>query len=82
MSDSYICVDAGRKRAKVKDARKDTCSREVLRYDDLKECVELNRIRDHFICKCAQPIASFTLPQTKLNHLDGSVVTQGLVLLQ
>ncbi|XP_063957877.1 DNA-directed RNA polymerases I and III subunit RPAC1-like [Lytechinus pictus] len=29
--------------------RKDTCSREVFSHDDLKDCVKLNRIRDHFI---------------------------------
>ena len=33
------------------NARKDTCSREVLRHEDLKELVKLERIRDHFICK-------------------------------
>ncbi len=41
----------GRKVARVANARLDTCSREVLRYDDLKECVKLTRVRDHFICE-------------------------------
>ena len=35
--------------AEVVDARKDTCSREVFRHEDLKDCVKLARIRDHFI---------------------------------
>ncbi|XP_795508.4 DNA-directed RNA polymerases I and III subunit RPAC1 [Strongylocentrotus purpuratus] len=29
--------------------RRDTCGREVFSHDDLKDCVKLNRIRDHFI---------------------------------
>lgn len=37
--------------ARVKNARYDYCSRNVFRYDDLKECVKLTRIPDHFICK-------------------------------
>ncbi|XP_074650733.1 DNA-directed RNA polymerases I and III subunit RPAC1-like [Tubulanus polymorphus] len=39
----------GEKVAKVIDARRDVCSREVLRHDDLKDCVKLHRVRDHFI---------------------------------
>ncbi|XP_062503648.1 DNA-directed RNA polymerases I and III subunit RPAC1-like isoform X2 [Corticium candelabrum] len=39
----------GVKRAKVVNPRLDTCSREVLRHDDLKDCVRLHRVRDHFI---------------------------------
>jgi len=39
----------GRKKARVANARIDTCSREVLRHDDLKDFVSLNRVRDHFI---------------------------------
>lgn len=35
--------------ARVVNARMDTCSRNVFREDDLKDGVELNRIRDHFI---------------------------------
>ena len=46
-----VCIVAGVKRAKVVNARKDTCSREVLRHEEFKDCVQLNRIRDHFICK-------------------------------
>ncbi|KAK3092535.1 hypothetical protein FSP39_004078 [Pinctada imbricata] len=37
------------KTARVANARKDTCSREVLRHDDLKDLVKLSRIRNHFI---------------------------------
>ncbi|KAM9345212.1 DNA-directed RNA polymerases I and III subunit RPAC1 [Symphorus nematophorus] len=39
----------GRKVAKVVNSRLDTCSREVLRHDDLKNVVKLGRVRDHFI---------------------------------
>jgi len=35
--------------ARVANCRRDTCSREVLRHSDLKECVELTRVKDHFI---------------------------------
>lgn len=35
--------------AKVSNARRDTCSRNVFRHQDLKDCVKLSRIRDHFI---------------------------------
>ncbi|XP_057703414.1 DNA-directed RNA polymerases I and III subunit RPAC1 [Corythoichthys intestinalis] len=39
----------GSKIAKVVNSRLDTCSREVLRHDDLKNVVKLGRVRDHFI---------------------------------
>ncbi|KAL5463431.1 hypothetical protein EMCRGX_G032326 [Ephydatia muelleri] len=39
-----VVEDNGVRKAEVVDARKDTCSRE-----DLKDCVKLARIRDHFI---------------------------------
>jgi len=35
----------------VANPRKDTVSREVLRYSEFEGMVRLNRIRDHFICK-------------------------------
>lgn len=35
--------------ARVKNARYDSCSRNVYRYEHLKNCVELSRIKDHFI---------------------------------
>ncbi|KAM8852528.1 DNA-directed RNA polymerases I and III subunit RPAC1 [Synchiropus picturatus] len=35
--------------AVVANSRLDTCSREVLRHDDLKNLVKLGRVRDHFI---------------------------------
>ncbi|XP_051937090.1 DNA-directed RNA polymerases I and III subunit RPAC1 [Hippocampus zosterae] len=41
--------DNGSKVAKVVNSRLDTCSREVLRHDDLKNVVKLGRVRDHFI---------------------------------
>ncbi|XP_041354186.1 DNA-directed RNA polymerases I and III subunit RPAC1-like [Gigantopelta aegis] len=36
-------------RARVANPRRDTCSREVFRHSDLKNCVKLNRVRNHFI---------------------------------
>ncbi|RPB27219.1 hypothetical protein L211DRAFT_834883 [Terfezia boudieri ATCC MYA-4762] len=39
----------GEDKAVVKDARRDTVSREVLRHDRFKGKVELGRVRDHFI---------------------------------
>lgn len=36
--------------AKVINSRLDTCSREVLKHDDLKSLVKLGKVRDHFIC--------------------------------
>ncbi|XP_026743186.1 DNA-directed RNA polymerases I and III subunit RPAC1 [Trichoplusia ni] len=36
-------------KAYVRDARYDTCSRNVFRYDELKDAVILSRVRDHFI---------------------------------
>ncbi|XP_068183928.1 DNA-directed RNA polymerases I and III subunit RPAC1 [Antennarius striatus] len=39
----------GKKVARVANSRLDTCSREVLRHDDLKNLVKLGRVRDHFI---------------------------------
>jgi DNA-directed RNA polymerase I and III subunit RPAC1 len=35
----------------VANPRLDTVSREVLRHDEFKDIVRLNRIRDHFICQ-------------------------------
>lgn len=39
----------GRKVAKVVNPRLDTCSREIFRYEELKNLVRLARVRDHFI---------------------------------
>jgi len=39
----------GVKRARVANARRDTCSREVFRDEELKNIVKLSRVRDHFI---------------------------------
>ena len=39
----------GEKKAVVKDAFRDTVSRECLRHDEFKDKVKLGRIRDHFI---------------------------------
>ncbi|XP_011646052.1 DNA-directed RNA polymerases I and III subunit RPAC1 [Pogonomyrmex barbatus] len=44
-------TDSGEKyrEAHVKNARYDSCSRNVYRYDHLKNCVELSRMKRHFI---------------------------------
>ena len=39
----------GQQVASVKDSRYDACSRNVFRHEDLKDCVELTKVRDHFI---------------------------------
>ncbi|CAH1792168.1 unnamed protein product, partial [Owenia fusiformis] len=39
----------GVSQARVANTRLDTCSREVLRHEDLKDLVKLSRFRDHFI---------------------------------
>lgn len=52
---SYV----GRKVAKVVNSRLDTCSREVLRHEDLKNTVKIRRLRDHFICKSKCPLNLF-----------------------
>lgn len=40
---------SGDKVARVGDARYDNCSRNVYRYDDLKDAVVLSKVKDHFI---------------------------------
>lgn len=35
--------------ARIADARRDTCSRNVFRHDDLKDAVKMTRVRDHLI---------------------------------
>jgi len=39
----------GTKTAVVANARYDSCSRNIYRYDDLKDCVTLSKVKDHFI---------------------------------
>ena len=41
----------GQKHVVVKDMRKDTVSREVLRHKEFEGMVELTRIRDFFMCE-------------------------------
>jgi len=40
----------GRRTAVVRNARKDTVSREVLRHPEFDGMVQLARVRDHFMC--------------------------------
>ncbi|XP_014479492.1 PREDICTED: DNA-directed RNA polymerases I and III subunit RPAC1 isoform X2 [Dinoponera quadriceps] len=42
-------TSSGEREARVKSARYDYCSRNVFRYPELKDCVKLTRIPDHFI---------------------------------
>ena len=39
----------GSQEAYVKNARYDACSRNIYRHEDLKESVEMSKVRDHFI---------------------------------
>ncbi|KAK2547672.1 DNA-directed RNA polymerases I and III subunit RPAC1 [Acropora cervicornis] len=51
-SDGVIKVtedENGVRKAVVANPRRDTCSREVFRHEDLKDRVKMSRIRDHFI---------------------------------
>lgn len=40
----------GKKIAVVNNSRYDTSSRNVFRYDDLKDTVVMSKMQDHFIC--------------------------------
>ena len=42
--------EEGQKQARIANPRKDTASREVLRYKEFQDKVLLTRVRDHFIC--------------------------------
>lgn len=69
--------EAGEDKAVVKDARRDTVSREVLRHDRFKGKVELGRVRDHFICTFS------LLPlMPRLDRLTDEHVLQSLLNLQ
>lgn len=70
----------------VINSRLDTCSREVLRHDDLKNLVKLGRVRDHFICmymmKANTPMIvqkSFLLPRSLSLSLSVSVESTGIL---
>ena len=46
-----VLVSLGKKVARVANPRLDSCSREVFRHEELKDCVRLSRVREHFICE-------------------------------
>jgi len=48
-SPGVIELEGVERRAVVKNARVDTCSRNVYRHEDLRDAVELTKVRDHFI---------------------------------
>lgn len=45
----YFCFIYLIGKAYVKDARNDSCSRNVFRYPHLADAVALSRVRDHFV---------------------------------
>jgi DNA-directed RNA polymerase I and III subunit RPAC1 len=47
----------GEEEVYIKDARRDTVSREVLRHKEFEEKVRLGRVRDHFLCEWASSFA-------------------------
>ena len=47
----FFFILLGQKVARVANARKDTCNREVFRHQELKDIVKIKRVRNHFICK-------------------------------
>lgn len=51
----------------VKNPRKDTVSREVLRHKEFEGLVELTRVRDHFLCEFG-PAAVFSLGAFSLTN--------------
>eukprot|EP00794_Sanderia_malayensis_P020214 gene20214-22190_t len=61
----------GVKIARVANVRKDTCSREVFRDEELKKLVKLSRVRDHFI---------FSIESTGALHPD-VIFTQAVKIL-
>lgn len=69
----------GRKKAVVKNARLDMCSRQVFMHDEFKNLVELFKIRDHFICilndlnrHIFQLIPNFRIMKSSFNWVHGS----------
>jgi hypothetical protein len=58
---SIIILFKGRKKAVVKNARLDMCSRQVFMHDEFKNLVELYKIRDHFICRMIFLLLTFIL---------------------
>lgn len=47
----FLVNVSGKRVAKVKDARNDSCSRNVFQHDSIKDAVKLTRKVDHIICK-------------------------------
>lgn len=51
----------GEEEVYVKNPRKDTVSREVLRHKEFEDKVKLGRVRDHFLCEYQRTGATFCL---------------------
>ncbi len=50
---NLVADETARKKAVVVNPRLDLCSRQVFMHDEFKDLVEVYKVRDHFICKCA-----------------------------
>ena len=48
---TYSFGTEGKKEVVVKNPRRDTVSREVLRHPEFENLVKLGRVRDHFLCE-------------------------------
>ncbi|KDN46168.1 hypothetical protein RSAG8_04395, partial [Rhizoctonia solani AG-8 WAC10335] len=69
----------GRKKVAVKDMRKDTVSREVLRHKEFDGMVELTRIRDFFMFRIE---SSGSIPAPKLMPMAVNVMRQKVAKLK
>lgn len=57
-ADGVIKINPRTKEVSVDEnhARRETMSREVYRHHEFEECVQLARVRDHFLCKFPPPL--------------------------
>lgn len=72
-----IREDKGRKYAVVNSARYDTGSRNVFRYEDLKDAVAMTKIQDHFICEY-----NFFAPNPSFSCISHVVTVESVGALQ
>ena len=50
-SEGVIKIDARTKQVNVNEARRETMTREIYRHPEFDGCVQLARVRDHFLCE-------------------------------
>ena len=55
-SQGVIKIDPRTKQVSVNEARRETMSREVYRHPEFEGCVQLARVRDHFLCEPFAPL--------------------------